>query len=179
MRQYIRLYILLTLTFLLSACGFHLRNASELPTQLQTLYYQPENPYDPVASELKDTLTSLHIKLVATPQQAPFTLALSKSVSTHTRADLNNISQASSIVYSQRVNVSLINNKTHKKVISSNFAASMSQYLNQNQIMTTNTSSLATQSLPHDLVTHIFVWLTTNNVRNALNGKRPATPHKK
>ena len=59
-------------------------------------------------------------------------------------------------------------------VIGSNFSASISQYLNQNQIMTANTSSLATQSLPHDLVTHIFIWLTTNSVRDALNGKKHA-----
>jgi hypothetical protein len=150
-----------------------------LPAQLHTLYYQPDNPYDPVASELKDVLNSLNIKLTTSAAQAPFTLVVSKSKSTHSKANLNNISQATSITYSQYVTVSLINNKTHKKVVSSSFSASMSQYLNQNQIMTANTSSLATQSLPHDLVTHIFVWLTTNNVRDALNGKHPAINDKK
>jgi outer membrane lipopolysaccharide assembly protein LptE/RlpB len=178
MKRSILLCVLLSLALLLSACGFHLRNASELPPQLHTIYYQPENPYDPVASELKDVLNSLNIKLVSSPSQALYTLSISKSRSTHSKANLNNISQATSITYSQYVTVSLTNNKTHKKVVSSNFAASMSQYLNQNQIMTANTSSLATQSLPHDLVTHIFIWLTTNNVRDALSGKNYAPSHK-
>jgi outer membrane lipopolysaccharide assembly protein LptE/RlpB len=171
MKRFGYLSLMILLSCLLSACGFHLRNASELPAQLHTLYYSPENPYEPVATELQTTLTSLNLRLVSSPRQAEYTLRLSKSNTRHSQANLSDTSQASTISYSQNVNVSIINNRTKSLVISSNFSASVSQYLNQNQIMTANTSSLASQSLPHDLVTHIFIWLTTDRVKDALDGK--------
>lgn len=169
MKRFYALCFTLLLTLLLYGCGFHLRNGHELPAQLQRLYFSADNPDDMVSTELRETLQSLNIKLVDSPDQAPYTLHVSKSSSSHSRANLNNLSRASSISYQQRVSVDIINNKTHQRVISGNFSASVSQLLNQNQIMTANTSSLATQSLPHDLVTHIFIWLTTGKVHDALN----------
>ncbi len=172
--------LIVFLTILLSACGFHLRNGQELPTSLHTIYYNPKNPYDPVASELQDVLSSLHIKLVTSPTQAPFTLYVSKSQTSHSNINFTDNSQAVLLSYRQAVHVALIDNATQKTLISNNFSASISQYLNQNQIMTTNTSSLATESLPHDIVTHIFIWLTTLKVRNTLFDKstsRQDPPH--
>lgn len=170
MRKFLVLCLSL-LTFFIAGCGFHLRSGREIPQQLHTLYFDPASPNDEVSSQLKDTLTSLNIKLVDLPQQATYTLTLSKPNKSHSQANLSNTSQAASITYTQSVNVGIINNKTHKRVIDSGFAASVSQFLNQNQIMTASTTSLATQDLPHELVTHIFIWLTTNEVREALNGK--------
>lgn len=171
MRRSIAVYFTLIFTLLLCGCGFHLRNGHEIPPQLQQLYFSAANPDEMVSTELRDTLTSLNIKLVATPQQAAYTLQVGKSVTTHSRANLNDTSRASSLTYQQSIAVAIIDNKTHKTVINSNFSASVSQFLNQNQIMTTNTSSLATQSLPHDIVTHIFIWLTTSRVHDALTPK--------
>lgn len=171
MRRSVALCITLCFMLLLSGCGFHLRNGHELPRQLQRVYFTAANPDDIVSTELRDTLTSLNIKLVDTPQQAAYTLELSRSVTTHSRANLNNTSRAATLTYQQTINVAIIDNKTQKTVVSSNFSASVSQLLNQNQIMTANTSSLATQSLPHDLVTHIFIWLTTSKVHDALNSQ--------
>lgn len=169
MKRLRSLYIVLT-ALLLSSCGFHLRNGNELPPQLHTLYFKAANPYEPVATELRQTLTSLNVRLVSQPSAATYTLMLSKSRSQHSRANLSDTSQASSITYSQSVNVVILNNKTQKTIINGSFAASINQYLNQDQIMTASTMSLATESLPHNLVTHIFTWLTTDRVKNALKG---------
>ncbi len=167
--------LLLIVMLLLSGCGFHIRNHQDLPATLQHLNIQAENPDEMVVVQLKALLESLPIQLT---KSATYSLQLSKSKKSHSKANLSNSTQASYISYYQSIHVALVNNKTGKTVIEKTFSANIQQVLNQNQLMTAGTSALATQDLPHNLVTDIFLWLSTNQVRDALTNTKQ-TKYKK
>lgn len=166
--------ILLIVALLLGGCGFHMRSRQDLPATLQHLNLQAENPDEMVAVQLSALLASLPISLT---KHATYTLQLSKSQKSHSKANLSNTTQAANISYYQHIHVALINNKTGKTVIEKTFSASIQQVLNQNQVMTAGTSALATQDLPHTLVTDIFLWLSTNQVRDALTTNKKYRQH--
>ncbi len=171
---------LLTLTSFLVACGFHLRNPQAIPTQLQTLYLQAESPYSMIAYQVRDLLSSLHVTLVDSDSLATYTLHLDKSKFSHSQGyvgavtplnsntSISSTSTAVSYTYNQSISATLINNETHKTVATRNFTASATQLINQNQTTNVNTTSLATADLPHDLVTQLYLWLTTNELKKKL-----------
>ena len=153
-------------------CGFHLRNASELPPELHVLYFDADNPYDPVSVGIKETLTALDIKLVGSPHQAPYTLHLTKPVSTNTQPSISDLTLATTVSFTQTISASLINNNTKKTIISSGFAETLTQTLKQNQITTNSTTALGTQDLPRRLINDIYLWLTTQQVNHALHPQK-------
>ena len=65
-----------------------------------------------------------------------------------------------------------INNNTKKTIISSGFAETLTQTLNQNQITTNSTTALGTQDLPRRLINDIYLWLTTQQVNHALHPQK-------
>ncbi len=54
----------------LTACGFHLRGAVELPPILQDTYINARDPYSGVARELRSVLQSAGARLTETPSAA-------------------------------------------------------------------------------------------------------------
>lgn len=168
-----KIFVIAITILLLSGCGFHMRSTHNIPTPLQQLNLEAQNPDGMVAVQLKALLQSLPITL---SKNARYTLQLSKAQTQHSKANISNTTQASTISYTQHIQASIVNTKTQHTLIQKTFSASVSQVLNQNQVITSGTNTIATQDLPHNLVTDIYLWLTTNQVRDALTGK---TKHKK
>ncbi|PHQ79769.1 MAG: hypothetical protein COB66_06185 [Coxiella sp. (in: Bacteria)] len=163
---------------LLAACGFHSRGQGDLPPQFHTLYFHPKNPYEPVASQFKNLLQAMGVRLVDSADQAAYSLNFSKSQVSHNSPSITNNAQATTLNFRQSIRVSIESNKTHRIIAQNNFTATLNQLLNQNQIMTANTSAIATRDLPRTLVSDIFLWLSTQQVHHAFNStyKRKQLP---
>ena len=68
--------LLIALTLLLSACGFHLRGAYELPAAMQTTFIEVGDPNSELVRSLKRTLKGNDVELVNSRQQAQAVLRL-------------------------------------------------------------------------------------------------------
>lgn len=68
--RYLAAGVAAMLLFALTACGFHLRGDVQLAPQLQRIYVQGGNPYDPLVRELIRALNSAGATVVDDPQNA-------------------------------------------------------------------------------------------------------------
>lgn len=68
--------IVLMLTLLLGACGFHLRGQGAFALPFQTLYVKSANDYAPFITELKLTIEANGVQVTDTPEQAQLTLQI-------------------------------------------------------------------------------------------------------
>jgi len=64
--------IIISLSLLLAACGFHLRGDANMP--FSTLYIDAVNPGSALVVELRSNLEANHVKLVNSAQQADMVL---------------------------------------------------------------------------------------------------------
>ena len=68
--------IVLMLSLLLSACGFHLRGQGAFALPFQTLYVQSANDYAPFINELKNAIEANNVQITDTAEQAQLTLQI-------------------------------------------------------------------------------------------------------
>lgn len=66
--------VLLVVTLLLTACGFHLRGQAEMP--FRTLYLQSANPNSVLAASLRRNLESNNVRLTEKAEQAEVALEI-------------------------------------------------------------------------------------------------------
>jgi len=71
-----RLFILLLLLAMCSACGFKLRGAVELPAVLQETYLESENPFTGMARALRIELEAAGARVVESSEQATAVLII-------------------------------------------------------------------------------------------------------
>lgn len=55
---------IIILCLFVTACGFHLRGQYTLPSHLQTLAIQPDDPYSPIQREIRSTLRASNVDVV-------------------------------------------------------------------------------------------------------------------
>ena len=72
--------IVLMLTLLLGACGFHLRGHGALALPFQTLYVKSANDYAPFITELKRTIEANGVQVTDAPDHAQLTLHIVSEV---------------------------------------------------------------------------------------------------
>ena len=77
MRKRFQQLCILSVLFAVSACGFHLRGAFQVPEALSTLHLSSENPTSPILSSVRRTMLSSGVDLVKSETDAPYTLYLS------------------------------------------------------------------------------------------------------
>jgi len=70
------LFLLLPITFLLGACGFHLRGPIELPQQLSPLYFQVQSADQILSRELEILLQTNKVVLAESEKEAAAVLAI-------------------------------------------------------------------------------------------------------
>ena len=70
------LLIVLVLTLLLSACGFHLRGHAAFALPFKTLYIKAANANAPFITELKRAIEVNGARVTDTPEQAQLTLQI-------------------------------------------------------------------------------------------------------
>ncbi len=68
--------IVLMLTLLLGACGFHLRGQGAFALPFQSLYVKSANDYAPFIAELKRAIEANSVQITDTPEQAQLTLQI-------------------------------------------------------------------------------------------------------
>lgn len=68
--------IVLMLSLLLAACGFHLRGQEAFVLPFKTLYVQSPNDYTPFINALKIAIETNDVKIADTPDQAELTLQI-------------------------------------------------------------------------------------------------------
>lgn len=145
-----------------------MRNSHELPPQLQTVYFQSDNPVAPAALTLRSMLTSIGVHVVDNPNKARYGLLLSRPETTNSGpTSSTDSSNVYNVTYTQRVTITITNTKTQATILSKTLSASRSQLLNRSQVLTANTSNAATEDLPSDIATSAYLWLTTDQVRTA------------
>lgn len=54
---------------ILSGCGFHLQNSTEIPKQFQTMTYYSNDPYGQLSREIKNVLRENKVKLLNSDEQ--------------------------------------------------------------------------------------------------------------
>ncbi len=59
---------------LLSACGFHLRGAVDVPESLRNVYVTGENPRSPIVQSVQRSMRASGVKLSISAATAPYTL---------------------------------------------------------------------------------------------------------
>lgn len=94
MSRAFRLFSLVFLMSLLTACGFHLRGIQKLPTSLNKLYIQTDTPINPFVQTLKRMLMANKITLVNQPKSATATLAILKMRRTHQLTSMTGSNEA-------------------------------------------------------------------------------------
>lgn len=75
-------FILLMLGIGLSGCGFHLRGALCIPTELQRLQICPEEPFNPFQKQLRLTLQNNGVQIINGPLSENNSIALLTILST-------------------------------------------------------------------------------------------------
>lgn len=171
MQKFFKLFLIIALSSVLSACGFHLRGEQALPPQLKTLYIDAA-PYAPLTLALKQSLTSANIKIVSSAAESPLTLQILGENFNQNLANIsaNTLVKTYNLVYSVQFQIL---NKSRKVIYGPATVKAFSSYVvNDNQILGDN-SQLTTQqaNMRRDLVGLIFTRLGSNDVRKALAKK--------
>ena len=71
--QCLMIAIILIMT---QACGFHLRNQTQIPSSLHIIYLKSDDPYGSFTKQLTQTLRAYGIQLVSSTHHAPITLEI-------------------------------------------------------------------------------------------------------
>lgn len=162
-------FALLILTFCLSGCGFTLRNAQSLPSQLQTMYYQTDNPYGDFEVLLKRSLISSKIILLPNPSKLAPTLHVStEDVPPSTTSS---VSSAAARVYTLTYRSIISVNDAQGKIIISPQTISVSRDLSlQPNEMIENASQVAIvkKEMMQELIVNMFNVLCAKDTFQAL-----------
>lgn len=163
-----KLLLLLFFSVFLSSCYFTPRSVSDFPTQLKTLYFEPEEQFSTLAIQLKALLVSMDTTFIKKDQKTGVTLKLTNDHFSFLRADVVNATLPSTMSFTQTGTISLIDNKTAKTLATQTFSTSEAITLNANQVYTAGSNDLVRQELNHQLISLIYYWLISTNTKNAL-----------
>lgn len=162
--------LLLLISLFITSCAIHRMSRTDFPKALHTLQYQPANPHDPLAVQLKRTLQSSGIQLVSHGSTRTPILKLSPSKYGSTLPERFNSNVANNYDYSLSVKVVLTYPNKSPFLIST-FTANESILHNANQ---TYTSGQYTELLPQlvdNLNSQILVAIATANPKERVKEK--------
>ena len=74
------LLVVLMLSMLLAACGFHMRGKNNFALPFDRLYVKSTNDYAPFINELKIAIRANNVQITDTPEQAQLTLQIVSEV---------------------------------------------------------------------------------------------------
>lgn len=160
--------VMIGLSAILIACSFEPRSAKLFPTALRTVYFSSSKPYSPLSTGLHALFKNMHATLVKNQDQAHFSVMVTGDSFTYSRPETVNSSLPSQLNYSQTAKVSIVDNQTSKALLHKNFKTADSLTLNANQIYTDNANALIQAELNRRLVSLIYYWLTSQDVKKAL-----------
>ena len=175
MKNTIRHFIgLISFIFLLTGCGFHLRNATNMPPQLKTLYLNVDKPDTPFNQALRHLLLSLNVNLTQKASEAPLQLKVTYDF-THSTPEIVSSTQTVTYVYTLQVEASVLNSKGVIVVPVHVIVLSQTQAMNTTQIYTPNTASIVENELERDTINLLYFWLTNTATKTALAAPKPSS----
>ena len=155
--------------FLLSACGFHLRGNYNFSPNLQQVYVNYSQPFDPLVLEIKRTLTSSGITLVKQATQAKYILQINKISQAPVLQSTSTTNQISTYLMQYTVTFSLTD-VTGKVLIPQQQVTSSSSYTISSTQLSANFTSQPEllPELRQDVIFQLMSRLSSNNAKKAL-----------
>jgi len=156
---------------LITGCGFAPHSIDSFPPQLNRLYYQTKNPYEPFEIDLKKRLKIAGVTLLRSSEKSAVTL----NISTHYSApSTNNYNPASStqariynLNYTATISISDYNNKI--LLAPQTVSVSRAVTLQPNEVLeTTPQIAIAKQEMIQELSTKTLNILTAKKTAEAL-----------
>lgn len=170
MKLIIKLIAIFAASFLLTACGFHLRGQNDLPAQLKTIYIDSSNPYGKLEVPLKSTLESLGANVVDAPQESPIALKINSAAITHDNSNVVSSDQATIYNFTDSCSFTLINSKTKKPIIPQQYLSFTRQLtLQPNELLDTSGEiDTLEEEMNRDMIYRILNILNSKDVKAAL-----------
>ena len=135
----IKAFTLILITCLIAGCGFHLRGQNFISPKIRAVYLQANDPYSSFTNTLKETLRSLGIKLVDSPDEAPITLKIYHTgFAAQGGATIGSSTTARVITFNYTVLFALLDPKGNRLLPPQGITSSGKLNLNPNQLITTN-----------------------------------------
>ncbi len=150
----------------LTGCGFHLRQPTDLPTELQNISLQSNNVNDSITSGVRKELLALNASL--DDETAPLVLTLSNSKSNADIPIVFNANADTNYIYHLSVTVTL-KNDNGKTLHHSRVTASETVLHNVNQVSPPVLTPLMRSTLTNKLVDRIYELITSQQVLKAIN----------
>lgn len=127
MHTLVRIFTSLVIILALSACGFQLRGAFQVPEVLGSVHLSSENPGSPILNSVRRSMLSSGVQLVDTDQQAPYTLHLSRERSEKRSISVDSLAAAAEFQLRQFVSYELRSRRgellvgPHELIVERNF----------------------------------------------------------
>lgn len=153
----------------LTACGFHLRGAYQLPAPMFRLYLQTTEIYDPFVLQLQRTLVKMKVVLTTTADQANVVLVISNLKSSQALVSSSTTSQVNTYALTYSINYTLLS-PAGKVLIGPQGISSTQNYTISSDQATTGSSQeqqLLSQ-LYQDVIAQLFNRLSSKKVKAAL-----------
>lgn len=161
--------IFIILTMCLTACGFHLRGAYQLPAPMFRLYLETTEIYDPFILQLHRTLDKMKVVVTETAQQANVVLAVNHMRSSRALVNTSTTSQVNTYALTYSIDYSLLS-PDGKVLVPSQTISSTQNYTISSDQATTGSSQeqqLLSQ-LYQDVIAQLFNRLSSKKVKAAL-----------
>ncbi|MFK7731025.1 MAG: LPS assembly lipoprotein LptE [Pseudomonadales bacterium] len=117
----------LVIILALSACGFQLRGAFQVPEELGSVHLSSENPGSSILNNVRRSMVSSGVLLVNTNQEAPYTLHLSRERSEKRSISVDSLAAAAEFQLRQFVSYELRSRRgellvgPHELIVERNF----------------------------------------------------------
>ncbi|HLD16527.1 MAG TPA: hypothetical protein VJB02_02300 [Coxiellaceae bacterium] len=160
--------ILACVFLLLSSCGFHLRNASDIPPSLRILYLETGPSYIGFSASLRRTLTAMDVYVVDAATKAPVTLKITNIAFSHNNPSITSTSDVVSYTYTFHFDYQLLD--AHGCPLSkvNSIETHQSILLNAQQIYSASSDALVKPQLQQDAITLLLNRLTTQKTQQQL-----------
>lgn len=176
-----RFAILIVLTTLLSACGFHAQGELVLAPPLHRLYLKTSDPYGRLARDLKEYLKASNVQLVSSPQEAETILTIMHELDSQELLSVSGTQQTRQYNLMTTVTFDISNNKGMVFIDNQKLSETRTITVQSNQILgSTNEANLFYEQMRRALAYDIMNRLASRQVTEAImSTPYVKTKHKK
>ncbi len=163
------LWLTLSIAIALTACGFHLRGAVNLPKALHWIYLSSANPYGAVTLQLKQLLKQSQVVLEDKPSPEAITLVLNNENSYNSTFSQSASSKTVQYTLHYTMDYSLQDSKGKTLYGPKTISTQENYTVNEDAILTSSTQENTTrEDLQKRIVYLLLDQLSSQNVTKAL-----------
>ena len=160
MRSLFKPLLILLLSAVLSACGFHLRQPQTFSPQLESVYIDSATPNDPFVQTFIRTLIANNVNLVSNPKQASATIHILNIQSSSTMMAGGGMNISGAYVASLTVNFSVVGRNGNLLIAPRSVQQSQNFMSNATQVLSgTSTVNQLTSQMDQSLADQIMIQL--------------------